>query len=146
MAPRSNFIKVQHGNMELNIPIKLFEPGTSDIRPAEAVKLRKLLRSQYPWLTDNAVDVILKSSQEEMAMIMDSERTVADRAREMLRRGEYEKALGFLDAHLFVDEDDVDASYLRADALMKLGRKEEGFKAMRHAQTLAEKKGKLMKR
>ncbi|MFA5314252.1 MAG: hypothetical protein WC375_13200 [Methanomassiliicoccales archaeon] len=146
MAPRSNFIKVQHGKMELNIPLKLFEPGTSDVRPVEAEKLRKQLRGQYPWLTDNAVDVILKSSQDEMALIMDSERTVADRAREMIVRGELQKALDFLEAHLFVYEDDIDANYLRAEALMKIGRKDEGFKAMRHAQSLAAKKGKLQSR
>ncbi|QLH75525.1 MAG: hypothetical protein HPY73_08880 [Methanomassiliicoccales archaeon] len=146
MSSRSTFFKVQHGKMEVNVPFKLFEPGTTTIRPTEAEKLRKLLRSQYPWLSDNAVDVILVNAKEEMARILDSGKTAADRARDMIQKGELEKALGFLEAHLFINEDDIDAWYLCAEALMRLGKKDEGFEAMRHARSLAEKKGKIVRR
>ncbi|OPY31152.1 MAG: hypothetical protein A4E32_02137 [Methanomassiliicoccales archaeon PtaU1.Bin124] len=136
----ANFIKVQHGSMELNIPTKLFEPGTNRIRKDEADRLRAGLRAKYPWLTDNAVDVILRNSQEEMARLMDAKRTVAERAREMLRSGRMEQALAFLEAHLDVFPDDADAWYVRGEALMRSGRAKEGFAAMHHARSLSEKK------
>ena len=69
---RYGFIKVQHGKMELNIPLSLFEAGTAKVIPEEAEKLRRRLQAQYPWLTNNAVDVILNNSEEEMARVIDS--------------------------------------------------------------------------
>ena len=136
----ANFIKVQHGSMELNIPTKLFEPGTNRIRQDEANKLRAGLKAKYPWLTDNAVDVILRNSQEEMSRLMDARRSAAERAREMLREGKNEHALAFLEAHLDVEPDDADAWYVRGEALMRAGRAKEGFEAMHHARSLSEKK------
>lgn len=136
----SNFIKVRHGTMELNIPTSLFERGTARTKEAEADKLRKKLRAQYPWLTDSSVDVILKSAEAEMTRIIDSQKPAAQLGREMLQAGKYQQALDWLDAHLFVEPEDVDAWYVKAEALFKLDRKEEGFIVMREAQKRAAKK------
>jgi len=136
----SNFIKVQHGSMELNVPVRLFHPGTNKIREDEAAKLRAGLRAKYPWLTDNAVDVILKSAQEEMARLIDSRKTAAERAREMLRAGRIEQAVEFLEINLDIDPDDADSWYVMGEALMRSGRQKEGFQAMHKARSLSEKK------
>jgi Flp pilus assembly protein TadD len=136
---RHGFIKVQHGKMVLNVPLSLFESGTARIRPEEAEKVRKRFQAQYPWLTNNAVEVILHSSEEEMVRIIDSEKPAAQRGREMIRSGEYQKALDWLEAYLFTEPEDVDAVYVKADVLFKLDRKDEGFIAMRQAQALAAK-------
>jgi tetratricopeptide (TPR) repeat protein len=138
--PRTNFIKIYHGSMELNIPISLFEEGTAKVRPDEARKLREKLRCQYPWLTDNAVDVILKSSSEEMSRLIEQRKSAAQKAREMLRSGRYRQALDFLDVHLDLYPEDADCWYVRSEALFKLDRPEEAFRAMRHAQNLGQQK------
>ena len=136
----STFIKVQHGSMEVNVPVRLFHPGTNKIRKEEAAKLRAGLKARYPWLTDNAVDVILKNAQEEMARLIDSRKTVADRAREMLRAGRLDQAVEFLEINLDIDPDDADAWYMMGEALMRSGRQKEGFQAMHKARSLSEKK------
>ncbi len=135
-----HFIKVIHGNMELNIPTSLFEEGTAKVRPNEAKKLREKLKCQYPWLTDNAVEVILKSSSEEMSRLIEQRKTPSQKAREMLRSGRYQQALDFLDVHLDLYPEDVDCWYVRSEALFKLDRPEEAFRAMRHAQNLGQQK------
>ena len=139
-VPRINFIKIEHGSMELNIPVSLFEEGTAKVRPDEARKLREKLRCQYPWLTNNAVDVILKSASEEMSRQIEQRKPPAQKAREMIRSGRYRQALDFLEVHLDLYPDDVDCWYVRSEALFKLDRPEEAFRAMRHAQNIGQKK------
>ena len=135
----AHFIKVVHGNMELNIPTSLFEEGTAKVRLDEARKLREKLKCQYPWLTDNAVDVILKSSSEEMSRLIEQRKSPAQKAREMLRSGNHQQALDFLEVHLDLYPEDVDCWYVRSEALFKLDRPEEAFRAMRHAQDIGQK-------
>ena len=137
---RSNFIKVKHGTMELNIPTSLFERGTARTKEAEVEKLRLRLRAQYPWITDNAVNVIISNAEAEMTRLIDSQKPASQLGREMLQAGKYQQALDWLEAHLFVEPEDVDAWYVKAEALFKLDRKQEGFLTMREAQTRAAKK------
>lgn len=138
--PRTYFIKIHHGSMELNIPTSLFDEGTAKVRPTEANMLREKLKCQYPWLTDNAVDVILNSSSEEMSRLIEQRKSAAQKAREMLRSGRYRQALDFLDVHLDLYPEDVDCWYVRSEALFKLDRPKEAFRAMRHAQNIGQKK------
>jgi uncharacterized protein HemY len=137
---KSNFIKIKHGMLELNIPTSLFERGTARTKEAEVEKLRQRLRAQYPWLTDNSVNVILSNAEAEMTRIIDSHKPAAQLGREMLHAGKYQQAFDWLEAHLFVEPEDVDAWYVKAEALFKLDRKQEGFLTMREAQTRAAKK------
>jgi tetratricopeptide (TPR) repeat protein len=125
--------------MELNIPTSLFEDGTAKVRPSEARKLREKLKCQYPWLTDNAIDVVLKSSSEEMSRLIEQRKAPAQKAREMLRSGRHQQALDFLEVHLDLYPDDVDCWYVRSEALFKLDRPEEAFRAMRQAQVLGQR-------
>jgi tetratricopeptide (TPR) repeat protein len=129
--------------MELNIPTTLFEEGTARVRADQAEVLREKLKCQYPWLSDNAIDVILKSSSEEMSRHIETKKPPSQKAREMLVEGRYEQALSFLDVHLDLEPGDVDCWYVRSEALFKLGRKEEAFQSMRTGQRLAQSQGKL---
>jgi hypothetical protein len=137
---QSSFIRVQHGSMEVNVPVKLFHPGTNKVREEEAAKLRAGLKAKYPWLTDNAVDVILRNAQEEMARVIDSRKSVSDRAREMLRAGRIDQAMEFLEVNLDINPDDADSWYVMGEALMRSGRQKEGFQAMHKARSLSDKK------
>jgi hypothetical protein len=129
--------------MEINIPISLFEEGTARIRADQAGVLREKLKCQYPWLSDNAIDVILKNSSEEMSRHIETKKPPSQKAREMLDEGRYEQALSFLDVHLDLEPEDVDCWYVRSEALFKLGRQEEAFQSMRTGQRMARSQGKV---
>jgi tetratricopeptide (TPR) repeat protein len=129
--------------MEINIPISLFEEGTARVRADQAKVLREKLKCQYPWLSDNAIDVILKNSSEEMSRHIEMKKPPSQKAREMLDEGRYEQALSFLDVHLDLEPEDVDCWYVRSEALFKLGRQEEAFQSMRTGQRMARSQGKV---
>ena len=137
----AHFIKVGHGKMELNIPITLFEEGTARIRMEQAEMLREKLKCQYPWLSDNAIDVILRNASEEMSRLIETRKPPSQKAREMIDQGRYEQALAYLDVHLDLEPEDIDCWYVRSETLFKLERNEEAFQSMRTGQRLARCKG-----
>ena len=63
-------------------------------------------------------------------------KTVPQRAREYMSVGKNHEALQILEPYLVEHEEDAEAWYAAAEALFKLQRQEEGFKAMNHARSL----------
>jgi tetratricopeptide (TPR) repeat protein len=132
-----NFIKMYHGNLEINVPRRLFKDGTAEIVPSEEEAFRKTVSSRYPWLTPNAVDEVVKEAKEAMSDHNERSKTVHQRAREQLARGRVKTALGILEEHLIDEPEDADAWYAVAEVLSKLDRKEDAFRAMSHARELS---------
>ena len=132
-----NFIKMYHGNLEINVPRRLFKDGTAEIVPSEEEAFRKTVSSRYPWLTPNAMDEVVKEAKEAMSDHIERSKTVHQRAREQLARGRVKTALGILEEHLIDEPEDADAWYAVAEVLSKLDRKEDAFRAMNHARELS---------
>jgi len=130
-----NFIKMYHGALEINVPRRAFVRGTAVMDEREAEAFRSTLSQRYPWLSQYALDDIMRGASEAMADHLERTKRMADRGRELLAQGRPEETLKLLEPHLESHEGDADSWYVLSEALFKLGRSEEGFKAMARARS-----------
>jgi tetratricopeptide (TPR) repeat protein len=122
-----NFIEVRHGKMLISVPRSIFKGRTSAFKEAEAIEFKRVLASRYPWLSANAVEMVIQEARETMESLLDMERGAVERARRILDEGRPTQALELLEEHLEMEPRDQDAWYLRGEILFKIGRQEEGF-------------------
>lgn len=125
-----NFIQVRHGRMLINVPRTMFRGKRSEIVSAEAERFGRELRSRYPWLSENAVRVVLGEARQTMLALIEMESSPVEQARTKFEDGHPSEALHTLDAHLLTHQDDPSAWHLRGVILMRLGRADEGFKSL----------------
>jgi predicted Zn-dependent protease len=130
-----NFIQVRHGRMLINVPRTLFRGKRAEIMGAEADRFGKELRSRYPWLSENAIRVVLKEARQTMLSIIEMESGPVEIARTKFEDGHMTEALQMIDAHLQKHPDDSNAWHLRGVILMRMGRAEEGFKSLARSRT-----------
>ena len=132
-----NFLAVIHGKMVINVPYSVFRNRTNNLIPEKWAELRQNLSVKYPWLTVHALDVIRTEIIDSMKSKILSEKTAAQKARDMVARDNLRGAISWLDGHLQLEPDDADARYVYGEVLMKSGKKEEGFAAFRKARQLS---------
>ena len=132
-----NFLPVSHGNMLINVPFSVFRDRTSDLIPEKWEELRRNLAVRYPWLSVHALDVIREEIVDAMKAKILSEKTATQRARDMIARDDLKGAISWLEGHFQLEPDDADAWYVYGEVLMKSGRKEEGFAALKKARQLS---------
>lgn len=128
-----NFIEVRHGKMLISVPRSIFRGRTSALRDEEAKDFKAMLASRFPWLTRNAIEVVMLEAQQTMESLLDLERGAVERAKKLSGSGKHAEALDLLDEHLVEHPKDPDAWYLKGEILFKVGRRAEGFKAFSHA-------------
>ena len=131
-----NFIKMYHGRLEINVPRSMFVGLTVELIPEEVEKFRRTLSSRYPWLSRYALDEIVKGAQEAMADHRERTKGAVRRAREHMEKGQTRIAMSLLEDHLVKEPEDQDAWYLAAELLLKMGKSEDGFRAMNRAREL----------
>jgi hypothetical protein len=57
------FFEIRHGSLTIGIPYDLFK-GRTAVPDEEAVeRFKGLLRSRYPWLSENALGVIIENAR-----------------------------------------------------------------------------------
>jgi hypothetical protein len=89
-----NFIKMYHGNREINVPRKLFKDGTAEtIRPRRKA-FRKTVSARYPWLSKFALDDVVKEAKEAMSDHIERSKTVHAESEGTACRGRVKTALG----------------------------------------------------
>jgi hypothetical protein len=130
-------LAVNHGKMVINVPYSVFKDRTFHLIPERWADLRQNLSVKYPWLTVHALDVIKDEIEDTMKAKILSEKSAAQRARDMIARDDLQGALSWLEGHFEIEPDDADAWYVYGEVLMKTGRKEEGFAALRRARQLS---------
>ncbi len=116
--------------MVIGVPLKLFKDRSSVMDPSMADDFREKLSARYPWLSKDAVDVILKEAKRVRKEEIGRERTAIQKARDLISTGRYSEATRMLTKHLRSHPDDSDAWLLKGEALCKMGRSEEGFRAI----------------
>ena len=132
-----NFLSVSHGKMVINIPYSVFQNRTYHLIPEKWEELRQNLTVKYPWLSAHALDVIKTEITDAMKAKILSERTAAQRARDMVASDNLQGAVSWLEGHFVLEPNDANAWYVYGEVLMKLGKKEEGFSAMKKARQLS---------
>lgn len=128
-----NFIEVRHGKMLINVPRSIFKGRTSVLKPKEAEDFKRILTARYPWLSANAIDVIMEEARETMESLLDMEKGAVERARKLSTEGKYSEALTALEQHIADHPKDPDAWYLKGEIYFKMGRRTEGFSAFARA-------------
>jgi tetratricopeptide (TPR) repeat protein len=132
-----NFIKMFHGNLEINVPRRMFKDGTAETLPSEEENFRKTISSRYPWLSRFALDEVVKEAQAAMSDHIERSKSVPQRARENIAHGRTRVALRILEEHLIDEPEDAESWYVTAEVLSKLGRMEDAFRAMSRARELS---------
>jgi len=128
-------LRVKHGSLELNVPYSVFVKGTSELSK-ESGEYFSMLKRRYPWLTDNSVTVLKRRTGEEMQRIIEEGLRGPKKARMLSEEGKDMQAVRHLEAYLIDFPDDADAWYALGEILCKMGRADEGYKAINHGRRL----------
>jgi len=132
-----NFLPVSHGKMVINVPFSVFRNRTINLVPERWEELRQNLTARYPWLSVHALEVIREEIIDAMKAKLLAERNASQTARDMIARGDLKGAISWLEGHFQLEPDDADAWYVYGEVLMKTGRKEDGFAALKRARQLS---------
>ena len=130
------YILVHHGKLSIHVPRSLFHGPDAEIVPESVLLYREKLQSRYPWLSQNALDVIIENSRKEMRRVIWEEKKGSVAGRELASRGLLQDSISHLRHHLEQHPDDVDAWYALGEVLCKAGRQEEGYEAFRLGRAL----------
>ena len=136
MSVPENHITISHGSMTVNIPRDVFEGPDAVMNPEKEKELRDMLSKRYPWLTSNALDVIMRNARREILRVMDEESGGRSTSRRLSSQGKNEMAIAHLEQHLKEHPEDADSWYALGELLCKVGRAEEGYKAMKKGRSL----------
>ena len=132
-------ITVNHGSMTIKVPRSIFIGRDANIDDDKAADFRNMLQKRYPWLTVNALDVIMRNARKEMLRVLDEETGGRNTSNRLASQGDYEKAIRHLERHLEQNPEDVDNWYALGELLCKAGRTEEGYKALNRGRSLIKK-------
>jgi hypothetical protein len=128
-------LQVKHGSLELNIPYSVFVKGTSDLNDSSDSYF-SILQQRYPWLTDNSVAVLKKRTRDEMQRVIEEGLRGPRKARMLSEGGKDMQAIHHLESYLIEHPDDSDAWYALGEILCRIGRTEDGYKAINHGRRL----------
>ena len=129
-------ITVIHGSMTVKVPRSLFKGSDATPDEEKVADFRNMLQRRYPWLTRNALDVIMRNARKEMLRVMDEETGGRNTSNRLASQGDYEKAIRHLERHLEQNPQDADGWYALGELLCKAGRIEEGYKALNRGRSL----------
>jgi len=127
---KSNFIRVSHGKMIINVPLRIFKDQSSVIDQSKVDEFREKLAVRYPWLSHDALEMILNEARRVRAEQVEKERTPIQRGRDLISSRRYSEAIRLLERHLESHPEDGDAWQLKGEALCRIGKIEEGFHAI----------------
>ena len=128
-----NFIEVRHGKMLISVPKSIFKGRTSALKKKEADEFKKVLASRYPWLSANAIEVVMAEAQETMGSLLEMEMGAVERAGKLASLGRNAEALAILEEHLEHHPKDPDAWRVMGEIYMRMGKRSEGFRAFAKA-------------
>lgn len=136
MSCPSDCIEVVHGSMTVCVPKKIFRGPEAQIDEGYANEFRGHIRTRYSWLSDNAVDVILRNGRKEMLRRIDEESNGRIPIKQMASKGKNDEAITRLKRHLEDDPNDADSWYMLGELLCKCGKVEEGYRALNKGRSL----------
>ena len=133
-------ITVRHGNMTVNVPRNLFSGPDCEPVESKVKEFRRIMSGRYPWLTENALDVLMRNARNEMLRVLDEETGGRSTSKRMVSDGNTKGAIAHLKKHLEENPEDADSWYALGELLCKIGRAEEGYRAMNKGRYLVENK------
>lgn len=139
MSVPEGHIAVSHGNLTVNVPRSIFRGYGAVPDEQEAERFRNMISGRYPWLSRNALDVLMANARKEVLAILDRETGGRAGARLLMDAGRAEEAATHLKRHLDDDPGDTDTWYMLGEVLCGSGRIREGYAAIAKGRRSLEK-------
>ena len=136
MTVPDDCLEIPHGKMILAVPKNIFSGRDADIDEEKAKQFSEKTKKRYPWITDNAMEVILRNARKEMLRITDERTGGRSTSRKLESEGKTEMAIMHLKKHLEEHPDDADSWYALGELLCKSGKMEEGYRAINKGRSL----------
>ena len=138
--PQADHVTVIHGSMTVDVPRKIFKGRECTIDWDAAEPFKRIVKSRYPWISDNAFTVIINKAQKEMMRVKDEETNGRDYSRTLAQKGKLDDAIDHLRLRLELNPDDAKAWYDLGELLFKKGDASGGFDAFRKGDEAMKKK------
>lgn len=136
MTGPAGTVTVHHGSTTVHIPRSVFRGDDAEIVAEEAERFRSVIMERYPWLSSNAVDVILNNGQREMRSVLDEETHGLAASRVLAAAGNTDGAIRHLKSWAEREPEDPDIWYALARLYFGKGDAESGHKAMNRGRSL----------
>ncbi len=137
---QADHVTVIHGSMTVDVPRKIFKGKECRIDWDEVEPFKRIIQSRYPWISDNAVKVILNKAQMEMLRVRDEETNGKEYSRTLADKGKLDDAIEHLRIRLELNPDDAKGWYELGELLFKKGDASGGFDAFRKGDSLYKKR------
>ena len=136
MTVPQDCIEVVHGKMTLAVPRDIFSGRDAVINEEKAKQFAEKTKKRYPWVTDNAMEVIMRNARKEMLRLNDERTGGRSTSKRLESEGKTEMAIQHLKKHLEEHPDDADSWYALGELLCKSGKVEEGHRAINKGRSL----------
>ncbi len=136
MTVPDDCLEIAHGKMILAVPKNIFSGRDADIDEEKAKQFSEKTKRRYPWITDNAMVVVLRNARKEMLRLNDERTGGRSTSRKLESEGKTEMAIMHLKKHLEEHPDDADSWYALGELLCKSGKVEEGYRAINKGRSL----------
>jgi tetratricopeptide (TPR) repeat protein len=140
MMTQADHITVYHGSMSVDVPRRIFKGKDCTIDQAEVEPFKRIIQSRYPWISDNAVNVILNKARMEMMRVRDEETNGREYSKTLAEKGKLDDAIQHLRVRLELNPDDARTWYDLGELLFKKGDAKGGFEAFHRGDELFKKK------
>jgi len=137
--PQADHITVVHGSMCLDVPRSIYKGSDCSIDMEAAEPFKRIVMSRYPWISDNAFQVILNKGQKEMMRVRDEETNGREYSKVLVKKGKADDAIAHLKLRLELNPDDMKSWYELGELLFKKGDVDGGFEAFRRGDALLKK-------
>ena len=137
---QADHITVMHGSMTVDVPRKIFKGKECAIDWNEVEPFKKIVQSRYPWISDNAIKVIINKAQMEMMRVRDEETNGREYSKTLAQKGKLDDAIEHLRLRLELNPDDAKSWYDLGELLFKKGDASGGFNAFRKGDEVLKKK------
>ena len=133
---QADHVTVIHGSMTVDVPRKIFKGKECSIDWDEVEPFKKIIMSRYPWISENAIKVIINKAQMEMMRVRDEETNGREYSKTLADKGKLDEAIAHLRLRLELEPNDAKGWYDLGELLFKKGDASGGFDAFRKGDEL----------
>jgi tetratricopeptide (TPR) repeat protein len=136
---QADHVTVIHGSMTVDVPRRIFKGKECTIDWDEVQPFKRIIQSRYPWISDQAVNVIINKAQKEMMRVRDEETNGREYSRTLAEKGKLDDAIDHLKIRLELNPEDAKSWYELGELLYKKGDFKGGSEAFRKADSILKK-------
>lgn len=136
---QADHVTVVHGSMLVDVPRRIFKGKECAVDWNEVEPFKRIMQSRYPWISDDAIKVIVNRAQKEMMRVRDEETNGREYSSTLAKNGKTDEAIEHLRLRLELNPDDHKSWYDLGELLMKKGDYKGGMEAFDKAESAIKK-------